>query len=277
MPFSANRRGDQFREVRGLRATASAALLVWGLTWTVGVLHAAPAGHVEPRRPTPVTGKVSVDAPPAVSTAVQVPAPAHMPAAPYDLQAPPPVTGSGVGVGATVKPNQPTPVQAAVRSRDVPRETSGKVRTATSRQQRKHVTAKADSERAATSRVPHQGAAATGDHPARKSARSVASAKSAQSASHVTKHALAKATPGAAPKSLAHGAGKGARAETRAAKSGKAAQPAKVAKASQMPKVRKTATGKAEVATRAAKSGKGGSTAKAGVASAHRRAHPHGA
>lgn len=48
----------------------------------------ATTGQVAPHRPAPVAGRVGSDAPAMpVSTAVQVPAPAHLPAAPDDLSA----------------------------------------------------------------------------------------------------------------------------------------------------------------------------------------------
>lgn len=245
MPFSAIRRDDRSCEVRGLRATASAALLAWGMTWTVGALHAAPTGHVEPRRPTPVTGKVSVDAPaavapPAVSTAVQVPAPAHLPAAPYDLQAPTHGPGAVVGAAAVTPVAKPASDQAAVRVRDVSREThrrtsatavrsvklapqgGGKVVGTPARQGHKHVTTKADraSVRAATGQTAHKGVAPKGvaRTQARKPARGPASAKLAQKPSQVLKRSAAQAS---ATQAMKPGAGQGVRVEAKAAKAAK--------------------------------------------------------
>jgi hypothetical protein len=99
LPIPAKHLWVQAHLTRGLRAAASttSVAVCFALTLAVG---AACAGTVagqgdarfEPRRPAPVTGRVGNDAPTAVapqavSTAVQVPAPAHLPAAPHDLLA----------------------------------------------------------------------------------------------------------------------------------------------------------------------------------------------
>lgn len=98
--------------VQGVRRHGVADVAVaLGLALSVGVSGAATvAGQgnasFEPRRPAPVAGRVAVDAPakvtPPVSTAVQVPAPAHLPAAPHDLIAQPvtsPVAADGKELG----------------------------------------------------------------------------------------------------------------------------------------------------------------------------------
>jgi len=99
LPIPAKHLWVQAHLTRGLRAAASTTSVAVGLALTLAV-GAACAGTVagqgdarfEPRRPAPVTGRVGNDAPTAVapqavSTAVQVPAPAHLPAAPHDLLA----------------------------------------------------------------------------------------------------------------------------------------------------------------------------------------------
>lgn len=103
-----------------------------GLAWASSPLSAAPTGTVEPRRPSPVTGKVVSDAPAAaavnpvaprtVSTAVQVPAPAHLPAAPFDLQAQPDATAPARPPSTAVG-RSPAPVRIS----DVSRETQPRV------------------------------------------------------------------------------------------------------------------------------------------------------
>lgn len=100
LPISAKHPGVRSLLAQGVwrRGVADVALAV-GLALSVG---AADAGTVagqgdarfEPRRPAPVVGRVGMDAPvnvtpSPVSTAVQVPAPAHLPAAPHDLLAQP--------------------------------------------------------------------------------------------------------------------------------------------------------------------------------------------
>ncbi len=100
LPIPAKHLWVQAHLTRGLRAAASTTSVAVGFALTLAV-GAACAGTVagqsaarfEPRRPAPVTGRVGNDAPtavasPAVSTAVQVSAPAHLPAAPHDLLAP---------------------------------------------------------------------------------------------------------------------------------------------------------------------------------------------
>ena len=99
LPIPAKHLWVQAHLTRGLRAAASTTSVAVGFALTLAV-GAACAGTVagqgdarfEPRRPAPVTGRVGNDAPTAVapqavSTAVQVPAPAHLPAAPHDLLA----------------------------------------------------------------------------------------------------------------------------------------------------------------------------------------------
>lgn len=99
LPIPAKHLWVQAHLTRGLRAAASTTSVAVGFALTL-VVGAACAGTVagqgdarfEPRRPAPVTGRVGNDAPTAVapqavSTAVQVPAPAHLPAAPHDLLA----------------------------------------------------------------------------------------------------------------------------------------------------------------------------------------------
>ena len=112
LPTSAKHPGVRSLLAQGVwrRGVADVALAV-GLALSVS---AAVAGTVagqgdarfEPRRPAPVVGRVGMDVPanvmPPVSTAVQVPAPAHLPAAPYDLVAQPvtsPVSSDGKEVG----------------------------------------------------------------------------------------------------------------------------------------------------------------------------------
>ena len=99
LPIPAKHLWVQAHLTRGLRAAASTTSVAVGFALTLAV-GAACAGTVagqgdarfEPRRPAPVIGRVGNDAPTAVapqavSTAVQVPAPAHLPAAPHDLLA----------------------------------------------------------------------------------------------------------------------------------------------------------------------------------------------
>lgn len=99
LPIPAKHLWVQAHLTRGLRAAASTTSVAVGFALTLAV-GAACAGTVagqgdarfESRRPAPVTGRVGNDAPAvvapqAVSTAVQVPAPAHLPAAPHDLLA----------------------------------------------------------------------------------------------------------------------------------------------------------------------------------------------
>ncbi len=99
LPILAKHLWVQAHLTRGLRAAASTTSAAVGFVLILAV-GAACAGTVagqgdarfEPRRPAPVTGRVGNDAPTAVapqavSTAVQVPAPAHLPAAPHDLLA----------------------------------------------------------------------------------------------------------------------------------------------------------------------------------------------
>lgn len=114
---------------RALRVTADASVAIC-LALTVNAAGAgATAGQTdarfEPRRPAPVTGRVVADVPSAVvpqvvSTAVQVPPPAHMPAAPHDLFA---QTGPSHGVSRETT----APVKAKLPREDiVHREAAGK-------------------------------------------------------------------------------------------------------------------------------------------------------
>ncbi len=112
LPTSAKHPGVRSLLAQGVwrRGVADVALAV-GLSLSVS---AAVAGTVagqgdarfEPRRPAPVVGRVGMDVSanvmPPVSTAVQVPAPAHLPAAPNDLVAQPvtsPAASDGKGLG----------------------------------------------------------------------------------------------------------------------------------------------------------------------------------
>jgi len=117
------------------RGAVDVSLAVGWVLWVSTACATTVAGQgdarFEPRRPAPVVGRVGTDAPaPAlpVSTAVQVPAPAHLPAAPHDLMAQPaasPVAADTVtGTGSKAAEVAKRPVRAQVAGQGVSRETS---------------------------------------------------------------------------------------------------------------------------------------------------------
>ncbi|MBT9611220.1 MAG: hypothetical protein IV110_14420 [Aquabacterium sp.] len=155
---------------RGLaKVSLAVGLTLSGTVACAGTVVGQGAGQgearFEPRRPAAVSGRVGTDAathaaPPPVSTAVQVPAPAHLPAAPHDLMAQPsawPAASDGkdlgrVGRAAAGAAKQPVKAQAAnhrvsrettvlakaksPRSGVAPREKGGKARQAVARTSR---------------------------------------------------------------------------------------------------------------------------------------------
>lgn len=113
LPTSAKHPGVRSLLTQGgwRRGVADVALAV-GLSLSVsaavsGTVAGQGDARFEPRRPAPVAGRVGMDVPanvtpPPVSTAVQVPAPAHLPAAPHDLVTQPgtsPAASDGKGLG----------------------------------------------------------------------------------------------------------------------------------------------------------------------------------
>lgn len=259
MPILAEQLGVTSLLTQGVwrRGLAKVSLAV-GLAMSVTVVSAGTVvgqgagqgeARFEPRRPAAVTGRVGADAPthaapPPVSTAVQVPAPAHLPAAPHDLMAQPsasPAESVGKDLGRVGRSASSTltakggtaagaakqPVEAQVANRSVSRETTllGKAKSPRSGMAPRERDGKARQALAPGARPTEQGKAAKSGRvtrhaaaPAQRSKAGQAVARTSRAPATVVAKSLSKAKPrNPATRTAAHAASRTGKA-TQAAK-----------------------------------------------------------